>query len=721
MVESDIEPAASEPSGTSIDNDSTTKSSAANESSSAESLAKQNTSITSISLPTKDFDEKEPHKRPSEALNIHKYRSIKLLGELNPSNKLAYHDMLRADFLSEFNDRFCTTLSTKLISWNLCQCPPSKDLPGLLKVGDHYADLYIFTFQETISLKSFTKSKTVIDDWCGAILGCLPQGYRTVQKSGLVGLTTIIIAKEFLAGEISDIKVDTLGLGYLNWYNKGCISIKFSVGKIGDTKLMGTHFQTINLHLVHGETQSSSDARLRNLQKIGNSISMVNENFRIAENSGRKSIDKVKRAIDLSDIEIDKLSKHSISLAAIAEPPDNDGIVFISGDFNSRFYDVDRATIAKDINTKSFNDLFQYDEVCNLSQQKVAFQGLSEGSIDFPPTYKVTDDNTYDLKRRPAYTDRIMYCGPSKQVTESSYGCSFTPGSDHLPVHAEFKLKCSLYHPDLLKVHCKLFDSYYSQVINSMRLLEIEPYDITCDCCSGFTKELEMTLINVCDETLIYNITEVKSGFFQLPTFRISDSNSMITRKSEKKVKFVATPSKMGIVKADYIVSLKGFTIQKHMNITLNVKTIIGIEISSLEEQQYQNIMACFDYILHTKNKNGLISHLEDVEALDSLSPKEEDLLKEITIRTVTVDDLEKNIHSMKRTSAACPVLGVVYIWLKYLPQIDISESRGKKVFSRVIDLIKFLGMQSEQAYEYFGFLFSDQYEILDYLESSVH
>ena len=65
--------------------------------------------------------------------------------------------------------------------------------------------------------------------------------------------------------------------------------------------------------------------------------------------------------------------------------------------------------------------------------------------------------------------------------------------------------------------------------------------------------------------------------------------------------------------------------------------------------------------------------------------------------------------------------MDVIYIWMRYLPSINVGNKRGKAVFSRLIDLIKFLQMDSETAYEHFGFLFNDQYEILDYLESSVH
>jgi len=656
---------------------------------------------------------------------VDKYRAIKLLHALNPSNKLRYHDLLQSDFLSEFEstDIYTATIIVKLITWNLCQLPPTDSIGGFLKLAsaDKYADMYVFTFQETVSLRYLASNNSVINRWTEVILKNLPNGYKVMHKSGLSGLTTILIANPSLSQQLSDINVDTVGLGYLGWYNKGCISLKFSVGKVGDTKLAGLPIQVLNMHLVHGEDTSACKSRMKNLEKVGNSVSLVNSEGHLTPKSTKNVSDKVQRVLQLDDIEMDKISKATISLSGISEPLATNGLIFVAGDLNSRLDGIDRDAILSAIREKQYKVLVGYDELATIMSQNDALIGFEEGRLSFAPTYKLNSAREYDLKRKPAYTDRIAYCGSKTQIRQITYGSLSVDGSDHRPVYSEFCVHSKLFHPELLQKHLLIFEKYYNNVISTMRLLEFEPSEIVQRCCVGIQESVYINFSNPSDELLSYKISEMNKGFFQLATFSIDDPKpkSSIERKSNKRIKFSVLPKSPGTIAAKYSVTLLGFDYQKYVTITFNAETVIGCALDELTENQFENILNCFKFIIAAKSRVGLVSHFSEVENLDSLTPFEQTLLKHITLDTVDFKILAEHNNSANTGSVA--TMDVIYVWMRYLPGINTGDKRGKAVFSKLIDLIKFLQMDNETAYEHFGFLFNDQYEILDYLESSNH
>ena len=705
----------------------------------ADSLSKceANSTVSSIIPPSKP-NSQEDKQLPGDLVDnlknvsvsdddssIEEYRTIKLLHALNPSNKLRYHDLLEADFLSEYEntDLYTTTFVAKLISWNLCQLPPTDSISKLLKLAsaDKFADLYVFTFQETVSLRYLSSNDSVITRWSEVLLKNLPKGYNLMHKSGLSGLTTILIASSSLSEQISDICVDTIGLGYLGWYNKGCISLKFSVGKIGDSKLIGLPIQILNLHLVHGEDPSACKSRMKNLEKVGNSVSLVNNEARLTSNSIMEASDNVQRVLQLSDIEMDKISKAEISLSGISEPLPTDGLIFVSGDLNSRLDGIDRDAILSAITEKQYKTLTGYDELSTIMAQSNALMGFEEGRLSFPPTYKLNSAREYDLKRKPAYTDRIAYCGSKAKVRQITYGSLSIDGSDHNPVYSEFSIHSELFHAESLRQHRLIFEKYYNDVISTMRLLEFEPTEVTKRCCVGIQESVTLRFSNLTDEQLNYKITEMNRGFFQSATFSIDDPKpkSSIDRKSNKKIRFSVLPKESGTVAAKYSVALSGFNYQKYISITFKVETIIGCSLDQLTEVQFENILNCFKFIISAKNKVGLVSHFSEVEGLESLASFEQKLLKQITLEKIDIKFLVE--ANRIANTGSISAMDVIYIWMRYLPSINVGNKRGKAVFSRLIDLIKFLQMDSETAYEHFGFLFNDQYEILDYLESSLH
>ena len=86
--------------------------------------------------------------------------------------------------------------------------------------------------------------------------------------------------------------------------------------------------------------------------------------------------------------------------------------IFWMGDLNFRLQQetLSHDEIVKEIKNKNLKALLKIDQLKSVQHKNSAFHELSESEIDFPPTFKhVIGSDDYDTKRRPAWTDRILY------------------------------------------------------------------------------------------------------------------------------------------------------------------------------------------------------------------------------------------------------------------------------------------------------------------------
>ena len=66
--------------------------------------------------------------------------------------------------------------------------------------------------------------------------------------------------------------------------------------------------------------------------------------------------------------------------------------------------------IVREVENGNLKILFDKDQLNHVRNDDLAFHELSEAPVTFPPTFKhVIDSDVYDVKRRPAWTDRILY------------------------------------------------------------------------------------------------------------------------------------------------------------------------------------------------------------------------------------------------------------------------------------------------------------------------
>ncbi|THH05204.1 hypothetical protein EW145_g4967 [Phellinidium pouzarii] len=124
--------------------------------------------------------------------------------------------------------------------------------------------------------------------------------------------------------------------------------------------------------------------------------------------------------------------------------------LFWLGDLNYRI-DLPDAEVRQLISAKSetrkynIRDLLVHEQLTKARTAGQAFENFMEGEIQHFPTYRfsagiATDSNGYDIKRRPAWTDRILYLtSPRLRLRQMSYAVhTELTMSDHRPLSADF-------------------------------------------------------------------------------------------------------------------------------------------------------------------------------------------------------------------------------------------------------------------------------------------
>ncbi|ODV87850.1 hypothetical protein CANARDRAFT_5163 [[Candida] arabinofermentans NRRL YB-2248] len=667
---------------------------------------------------------------------IEKYRSIQLFNLLNPSNKFKYKSQLQSDYLSQHYDDlvYDENITVKLISWNLNQLtnPNPVDFKRMLELQDlTFAEVYIFNFQETVSLKSISKSETLIKQWCDYIIELLPtdKNYRVIFQTGVLGLTTIIITSEKYSSQITDIKTKKVGLGYFNWYNKGCIEVRFRLGKIDDVKLKGIEIQILNMHLVHGEDSSVVGMRKSSLQKIEDSFGLVRRDVNLVSNDDPDTEKSEPESVvvtpyALSGDELQNAVKKGIDLDEIYSRNLDKSLIVVSGDMNYRTADISRKDLFKLLEYSDFKTLLEYDQLSALTNQHELFIGFLEGPIDFRPTFKLKNLNTYNGLRLPSYTDRIFYTpfDGLKQITYESYEIA---GSDHLPVLSEFELSFKAVNHEKLVIFNNEFQSYFDRDINALELLEMEPKAVTMDIVVGLEEVINIRMRNLCNELLTFKVLENDKKLFRKSEFSIlnqspNNTNELPPREI-KTLKFQVKASKPGLIAKAYTVRLENFpTMINFISFTLTSKTVIGVPLALLTDLQFDNFNRSFEFLL-TASKVNLVSRLKEIEHESSLVNLEKLILRDVTLGEVDLNLLTKlNNIGMVTNEASVALMNVIYLWLKHIPgDFDFSShERGRKVFSHLMKLIQYLDIDEAKEFEYFGFLFQDETEFRESLES---
>eukprot|EP00262_Sarcandra_glabra_P022324 TRINITY_DN9866_c0_g1_i2.p1 TRINITY_DN9866_c0_g1~~TRINITY_DN9866_c0_g1_i2.p1 ORF type:complete len:633 (-),score=109.48 TRINITY_DN9866_c0_g1_i2:236-2134(-) len=222
---------------------------------------------------------------------------------------------------------------------------------------------------------------------------------RIVSKQ-MVGIFLSIWVRRSLRRHIQNVKVSTVGVGVMGYIgNKGSISVSMSVYQ--------TLFCFVCTHLTSGEKEG----------------------------------DEVRRNADVQEIHR-RTQFHTVP--AIGYPKtiyDHERIIWL-GDLNYRInlsYEKTRELISQ----KEWSKLVERDQLIRELKKGRAFDGWSEGILNFPPTYKYEFNSEKYFgedpkagRRTPAWCDRILSFGKGLRLL--NYRRIDQRLSDHRPVTANF-------------------------------------------------------------------------------------------------------------------------------------------------------------------------------------------------------------------------------------------------------------------------------------------
>ncbi|KAL3655172.1 Inositol polyphosphate phosphatase, catalytic domain ues [Castilleja foliolosa] len=238
--------------------------------------------------------------------------------------------------------------------------------------------------------------------------------YVRIVSKQMVGVFITIWVRRSLRRHIQNLNVSTVGVGVMGYIgNKGSISVSMSVHQ--------TLFCFVCTHLTSGE----------------------------------KEMDAAKRNADVN--EIHRRARFN-SLAALGFPRtiyDHERIIWL-GDLNYRInlpYERTRELISK----KDWSTLLERDQLIKELRKGRAFDGWSEGTLNFAPTYKYEcnsesyrgEDPKAHGRRTPAWCDRILSFGTGMKLLR--YKRSELKFSDHRPVTATYMVEVEVFSPRKLQ------------------------------------------------------------------------------------------------------------------------------------------------------------------------------------------------------------------------------------------------------------------------------
>ncbi|KAK7578145.1 hypothetical protein V9T40_010350 [Parthenolecanium corni] len=316
---------------------------------------------------------------------------------------------------------FINYLMIYIITWNVATGFPEENLLDLLDLKrfqnkNSLPDFYIIGLQEVKSQPHNLVVDSLFNDpWTNAFKTALaPYDYVKVKTTRLVGLLLNIFCLRKHVIHLRDIGTEQTRTGLMGlWGNKGAVTIR--------------------------------------LQIYGCSMCLVNCHLAAHDHAIRERIDDYNAILQGQ-----KLPFKDTSTILFHD------YVFWFGDLNFRLSDESTLTskeIIKKIDSKQFEWLLEKDQLRQVMGSGEAFSELTENELKFKPTYKFfVGSSDYDPKRRPAWTDRILfrvnkfaYENIKLDVNQLSYDSieQYTL-SDHKPVISELLMKVFSNYSDRL-------------------------------------------------------------------------------------------------------------------------------------------------------------------------------------------------------------------------------------------------------------------------------
>ncbi|XP_068633348.1 inositol polyphosphate 5-phosphatase K-like isoform X1 [Battus philenor] len=310
------------------------------------------------------------------------------------------------------------TLRFYFVTWNVATKSPGQDLNSLLDFPSQFnknkplPDFYVIGLQEVKSQpQNMVMDSLFTDPWTATFNKILcRQGYIIAKNIRLQGIILLVYTQLKHVTHLRDIEAQytKTGLGGL-WGNKGAVSVRFNI--------YGCSVCLVNCHLTAHEHLLAD--RINDYNTI-----IKQHSYHVTETSNILYHDYVFWIGDLN-FRTDYPTGNS---------PSSEEIV---------------AALQK-IEKDKYTALLKHDQLVAVMDAGEAFSEFTEPEIKFPPTYKFligTDD--YDIKRKPSWTDRILYkvvANNYENITLRADVVSYNhlphyTVSDHKPVIGQFNIK----------------------------------------------------------------------------------------------------------------------------------------------------------------------------------------------------------------------------------------------------------------------------------------
>ncbi|KAJ7092810.1 DNase I-like protein [Mycena belliarum] len=305
---------------------------------------------------------------------------------------------------------------------------------------DAAPDLIVLGFQELdLSAEAllYASSTARSDAWAEAVFAALGERggeYEMLASKQLVGMLMLVLVKTTMRAAFTDVRTCAAGTGIMGLMgNKGGTAVRLvftpPTEKADAQPNAGTVLTFVNAHLAAFDEMV--ERRNADFHELVRRLRFTFSDAGAGAGAPPAKGQTVPVAVTCGVFESDA--------------------VFWMGDLNYRI-DVPDADVRvvlvealADERETRLEALMPYDQLKTVMRAGKAFDMFDEGRITHLPTYRfnaglLQDDLGYDLKRRPAWTDRVLYAASdAARIEQLSYeGYPQITMSDHRPVSAEF-------------------------------------------------------------------------------------------------------------------------------------------------------------------------------------------------------------------------------------------------------------------------------------------
>ncbi|KAJ3923508.1 DNase I-like protein [Lentinula edodes] len=327
-------------------------------------------------------------------------------------------------------------------------------------------DILVLGFEELdLSTEALLYSTSTAreDAWTVAVFAALGEKaemYEKLASKQLVGMLVMVIVKKSLRSCFSNIMTTSVGAGILGLMgNKGGTAVRLTFSP--PTSSLEDLDSALNVassieHFQHGIENPGPTVLtfvVSHLAAFDEMVAKRNTDFH----------ELSKRLVFDSSILATSASAGSVSTTNKKFGVFESDILFwiVSSHLNYRI-NISDADVRELLSSESWKDkleiLTHFDQLKTSIREKKAFEIFHEHDIHHLPTYRfgggiATDSLGYDVKRKPAWTDRILhaYSPLTTKVNQSSYsGHPEITISDHRPVSADFQVDVDFFDKDQL-------------------------------------------------------------------------------------------------------------------------------------------------------------------------------------------------------------------------------------------------------------------------------